>query len=524
MMAEVRAASLGGGLFASLAIAFLAGAVFVAALPPLSLAPLALLAFITLFAVLNRRSASEAFAIGWSFGLGQFAVGISWVAESFYVDAERFGTLAVPAVAGLAAVLALFPALAALAHSRLVRLRAFAGAPVAAVAFAATWTGAEWLRGHVVTGFPWNLAAYALTDLPAIRQPAAWVGSYGLSFLVALAGAWLGAALLARGRARALPFGLALALIALTWGAGTWRAGQELRPESGVRVRIVQGNIPQTEKWAPGSRERMLETYLRLSARPGRFDVLLWPETAFPGFLDEDATARARIADSLPEGVLLLTGAPDRVESEGGTRYFNTIQAYDRRGEVLNGYAKHHLVPFGEYVPQRDWLPLPRMVESLGDFSPGTGPRTLTLAGVPPVAPAICYEIIFPGHVVDGLVRPDWIFNATNDAWFGTTFGPEQHLGAARMRAVEEGLPVFRAANTGISAVIDAHGEVLRRLDLDRAGIIDAELPSALPRTLYARVGDLVLPLLIISVWLGVVVGGRAIVNCRSCGRPAPPG
>ena len=492
-----------------LAVAILAGIGFVGALPPLSLAPLALLAFTALFIALDRQSAGKAFAIGWAFGLGQFAVGISWIAESFYIDADRFGALAVPAVAGLAIVLALFPAFAALIYARLVRLRAFAGAPVAAVVLAAAWTGGEWLRGHVLTGFPWNLAAYALTDLAAMRQPAAWVGSYGLSFLVVLAGGWLGMALLARGTARALSIALALALIALTWGAGAWRAVQEMPPESGVRLRIVQGNIPQKEKWGPGRRERMLETYLRLSGRPGRFDVLLWPETAFPGFLDEDAGARQRIADSLPEAAVLLTGAPDRVVGESGTRYFNAIQAYDQRGVVLASYAKHHLVPFGEYVPFREWLPFKRMVESLGDFTPGPGPRTLTLAGVPMVAPAICYEIIFPGHVVDELSRPDWIFNATNDAWFGTTFGPEQHLTAARMRAVEEGLPVIRAANTGISAVIDAQGEVLRRLDVDRAGVIDAKLPPALPRTLYARVGDLILLALILTVWLGVVVSAR---------------
>ena len=508
-MAGGRSVSVGGGCYISLAIAFFAGATFVVALPPLSLAPMALLAFATLFVALDKRIARWAFVIGWAFGLGQFAVGISWIAESFYIDADRFGALAVPAVAALAAVLALFPAFAALIYAKLVRLRAFSGAFARAVVFAAAWTGGEWLRGHVLTGFPWNLAAYTLADLTAMRQPAAWVGSYGLSFLVVLAGGWLGAGLLGRGRARALPIGLAFALVAVTWGAGAWQASRQSPPESGIRLRIVQGNIPQAEKWGPGSRERMLETYLRLSERSGRFDVLLWPETAFPGFLDEDSSALARIAEILPEGAILLTGAPDRVNAENGTRYLNTIQALDQRGEILTRYAKHHLVPFGEYVPLREWLPLPRIVESLGDFTPGPGPRTLALSGVPPVAPAICYEVIFPGHVIDRLLRPEWIFNATNDAWFGTTFGPEQHLASARMRAVEEGLPVIRAANTGISSVIDARGNVIRRLDLDRAGIVDAALPSALPPTLYSRIGDLALPPLILMVWLGTAFGMR---------------
>ncbi|MGI3212698.1 apolipoprotein N-acyltransferase [Roseovarius tibetensis] len=495
-----------------MALALVAGGLFVAAVPPLSLAPLALLSFATLYALVENQGIGRAFAIGWTFGLGQFVIGISWIGESFQVEAETFGALAIPAVGGLAAGLALFPALAALVYAGLMRLRLFAALPASAVFFAAAWAGTEWLRGHVLTGFPWNLAAYALTDLPVMRQPAAWVGSYGMGFLLVQTGAWLGAALIAQGRARAVSLGLTVALIGMVWVAGTWLAGRETRPESGTRLRIVQGNIPQAEKWAPGSRTRMLEKYLRLSTRPGDYDLLLWPETAFPGFVDEDAAARARIADSLPEGAYLLIGAPDRVQGQSGTRYFNTIQAYGQRGEILTGYAKHHLVPFGEYVPWRDWLPFRRMVESLGDFTPGPGPRTLALPGVPLFAPAICYEIIFPGHVTDRLFRPDWIFNATNDAWFGTSIGPEQHLAAARMRAVEEGLPVIRAANTGISAVIDARGAVIVRRELQADAVINATLPPALPRTPYARFRDWML-LALVAFVLGAAVALSAIAR-----------
>ncbi len=198
---------------------------------------------------------------------------------------------------------------------------------------------------------------------------------------------------------------------------------------------------------------------------------------------------------------------PDRVSTDEGTRFFNTVQAYDQTGRSLTGYAKHRLVPFGEYVPFRGWLPIERLTEGLGDFTAGPGPRTLAFPGVPLLAVAICYEIIFPGHVIDDLFRPDWIFNATNDAWFGTSIGPEQHLASTRMRAVEEGLPVVRAANTGISAIIDANGDLVARLDTGETGVIDAALPFAHPPTLYARFGDWMLLVLVVSCWATAAAG-----------------
>jgi apolipoprotein N-acyltransferase len=303
------------------------------------------------------------------------------------------------------------------------------------------------------------------------------------------------------GRQRLTVSLMALAGIATMWAVGTLRLQSDAQQPPGVDLRIVQGNIPQEEKWAPENREATFARYLELSSRPGNFDVLLWPETAFPGFLDEDTEARDRIAAALTDGRVLLTGVPDRVPSEDGTQYFNTVQAFGATGRILTGYAKHHLVPFGEYVPFRGWLPVERLTAGLGDFTPGPGPRTLALPGVTLVAVAICYEIIFPGHVVDDLFRPDWIFNATNDAWFGTSIGPEQHLASARMRAVEEGLPVIRAANTGISSVIDANGEIVARLDTGETGIINASLPSARPPTLYASFGDWMPLAFILASW-----------------------
>ncbi|WP_093424114.1 apolipoprotein N-acyltransferase [Tranquillimonas alkanivorans] len=499
-------------------LAAAAGAVSVLAIPPFSLLFLVPLAFSSLFVMVQRVSLWRGFLIGWSFGLGQFGFGISWIAESFYVDAERFGMLAIPSVAGLSAVLAFFPGLAVVLFAQFNRLTA--DRPLASSLLLGTcWAGAEWLRGHLLTGFPWNLAGYALVDYDALRQPAAWIGSYGLSFIAVFAGALPGAAFLAQRPARPKSLVMFGGVVLAAWSAGMFRIASDAPAAPGIDLRLVQGNVPQDEKWVPGSRERTLTRYLNLSDRPGKFDLLLWPETAFPGFLDEDAAAGRRIAGVLPDGALLLTGAPDRVETDDGTLYFNALQAYDSSGRILAGYAKHHLVPFGEYVPLSGWLPFERMTEGLGDFAPGPGPRTLALPGAPLVAAAICYEIIFPGHVIDAEARPDWIYNATNDAWFGNSIGPEQHLASARMRAVEEGLPVVRAANTGISAVIDATGAVLERLDTGTTGIIDAPLPGARAATPYSRFGDWTLLVVIATCWIflwGITaVGARPKAHAR---------
>jgi len=380
---------------------------------------------------------------------------------------------------------------------------------VAAVGFAACWAGAEWLRGHTLTGFPWNLAAYALADHAELRQAAALVGSYGLSFLTVLAGVLPAVVLRNSGRERIVAVVVFTSLMGAVWTFGAIRLAAPEPRLSGTQIRIVQGNVPQREKWDPSKRAQIFARYLHLSARPGAPDIILWPESAFPGFLDEDTEAQRRLVATLPKGALLLAGVPDRVRNSERTSFYNTVQVYSDSNGLETSYAKHHLVPFGEYVPFRSWLPFERLVGGLGDFSPGPGPRTLALAGLPRVSVAICYEIIFPGHVVDGAARPDWIFNATNDAWFGASIGPKQHLASARMRAVEEGLPVIRAANTGISAVIDANGRVLQRLEMHETGIIDAALPAPLSRTPYARVGDWMMPLLIALALLMTIAASR---------------
>jgi apolipoprotein N-acyltransferase len=488
---------------AQLGLAILAGAGFVLALPPFSFLPFAFASFAILVVLLRHASPIRALGLGYLFGLGQFVPGLFWITESFQVDADRFGWIALPAVVGLAGVLSAFPAFACWAAVRATRY----GLP-AALSLASAWSVSEWLRGHVLTGFPWNLAAYALADWSLPAQAASMVGSYGLGFLLVLSASMVGLCLVREDRhlARHRIAGAAVILITVAGFGAARLALSDAPAERGTLIRIVQPNIAQSAKWDDAARNANILRLLLLSARSGSFDLLLWPETAWPGFLEEDQAALTVISWLLPETGVLLTGSPERQAAEDWV-YRNSVLAVGPDGSILTRYAKHHLVPFGEYVPWRSILPFPRLVESLGDFTPGPGPRTLAIGPHPYVGAAICYEGIFPGHVVDDAIRPDWIFNATNDAWFGNSIGPWQHLASARMRAVEEGLPLVRAANTGISVVIDAYGRTQAMLGLGTAGIIDARLPRPLAPTLYARFGDWSAVVLILFAW--VVAGFR---------------
>jgi apolipoprotein N-acyltransferase len=484
---------------AGLVSSALAGACIVFALPPYSILPFALIAFALLAVLVRGASGCYAFGLGYSFGLGQFVPGLFWITESFQVEADRFGWLALPAVFGLSALLSVFPALACALAARMER----AGLPLT-LSLATSWTATEWLRGHVLTGFPWNLAAYTLSDWSVAAQASAVVGSYGLGFLLVVCAALAGLAFVSADNKKRIGRLVTASAIALsTAGFVAVRLLLADVPlERGAQVRVVQPNIAQSAKWDDAERNANILKLIALSARPGDFDILLWPETAWPGFLAEDAGARAMLGWLLPETGVLLTGSPEREETGAGTVYRNAVLAISRDGTIVSRYAKHHLVPFGEYVPWRNLLPLQRLVQSLGDFTPGPGPRTLAFGPHPYAGIAICYEIIFPGHVVDNAIRPDWIFNATNDAWFGASIGPWQHLASARMRAVEEGLPLVRAANTGISAVVDAYGATLAMLDIDTSGVIDIRLPRPLPATIYARIGDWALLILILTSWV----------------------
>lgn len=467
--------------------AFLLGAVANLALPPFFLFPLYFLVFppiVWMLAGAARKRA--AFAIGWWFGFGYFVFGLYWIGNALLVYSGNYVWLLPFASAGLPAFLAFFTGAATWAawygRSPLQR----------ALLLTLTWMISEWLRGHVLTGFPWNLAGYAWAGSEAMVQPAALFGIYGLS-LVAVLSASLPAGAVGSRRPWAL-FAAALVLPLSAWTGGSLRlamAGTS-DPVEGVGLRIVQSNIPQREKWLPQYSERNLRLFLDLSLRdrPDWITDVIWPETAATFLLGDSAQLRRVLASAAPPRGLLITGAPRRTGD--GQQLANAMVALDGVGRIVATYDKHHLVPFGEYVPFADYLPMEKITPGRGGFEPGPGLRTLHLPGLPPFSPLICYEVIFPGAVVAEDTRPAWLLNLTNDAWYGDTTGPRQHLTQTRVRAVEEGLPLVRAAYTGISVVVDPYGRVLQRRGLMKAGVIDTRLPRALADAPpYARWGDL---------------------------------
>lgn len=496
--------------------AFLLGVLAAAALPPVDMTPVLILSFVGFVWLFDGAQRSrEAFGIGWCFGLGFFVAGLYWLTAALFVDIARFWWLTPFALLGVPAGLAIFTGGAALAAYWTCRWLKWRGVS-RALALAVFWCAAEWLRGHVLTGFPWNLMGYAWSGaFPgslAMLQVTSLVGIYGLS-LVTVTAAVLPATLGDLGGRRWPPLIAAGALIAACFAFGWARldavgvAG--LQPD--VRIRIVQPSIPQTLKNDPSERLRNFRRQLALSGEPAEtdapFNVLIWPESSAPPLLDRDAAVRMAIAALLPANGLALVGSVRSDPAPGPLEHFwNSMVAIDHAGAIPGFYDKAHLVPFGEYVPFRGVLPMDKITPGTVDFSSGPGPRTLHLQGLPPVSPLICFEAIFPDAVIDPLDRPQWLLVISNDAWYGFTSGPFQHFAITRVRAIEEGLPVVRAANNGVSGLIDPLGRVVQRMGLDVVGSLDVPLPRALPPTLYEESGDAfffaALPVLLGLAWI----------------------
>ena len=470
------------GGFSALCIALLLGLLAAAALPPYYALPLVVAAFTGLVWLLDAAGrAWRPFLISWFFAFGFFLAGLYWVAEAFFVEAERFGAVAPFAVAGLSALLAFFHALTLWAARRWL----WQGA-ARVVALAGAWILAELVRGWIFTGFPWNLIGSVWAFSDTMLQPAALLGVWGLGFITLLAAGapaiYRGVPLAGRERVLA-PLSLLLLLSATGFGIFRLEGAAPLSEDrvEGVHLRIVQPNIAQVDKWQRDLRLEHVRRQLQMSVAPpsesGRAPThVIWSETAIPFLLDRSQGLLGDLGRAAPAGGLLIAGAP-RGESSSD-RYWNSLFAIAPGGRVAATYDKSHLVPFGEYVPLKGLIGWSKLVAGRADFSRGGGPVTLDLEGLPPLSPLICYEIIFPTAVVPAEgPRPQWLLNLTNDNWFGVSSGPYQHLVAARLRAVEEGLPVVRAANGGISAVIDAYGRVRKSLPLSTSGVLDADLP-----------------------------------------------
>jgi len=501
-----------------------AGAVGALAMPPFGVLPALALSLAPAIWLLDGAgkdgpstwaSVRSAALVGWIWGFGYFVAGLWWLGAAFLVEADQFAWALPFGVFGLPALLAFFPAFGfALARCLWTR------DAWRILAFALGLTVSEWLRGHLFTGFPWNNPGMALGQNLWLMQSASLVGLYGLTFLAAVMGA--APALLLTGRTpreRWAGPGLALAGLAAMAAFGAWRVPSEsLANVENVRLRIMQPNLPQDAKFNPRNRDPIMRRYLALSASPGRDDRqathIVWPESAFPFLLHRDPGSLNQIATLLGPGSVLVTGAArmdEPLPGEAVGKFYNAIQVIDEKGTILGSYDKVHLVPFGEYVPKfLDALiravGLRQFVHIPGGFEPSATRATLSVPGLPPVAASICYEAIFPGETLPDGPRPNLILNVTNDAWFGRTPGPYQHFAQARLRAVEEGLPLVRAANTGISAVVDPYGRLVSSLPLSVEGVLDSDLPVAASRTVYSQTGIFPLTATLVICLMALIV------------------
>jgi apolipoprotein N-acyltransferase len=443
------------------------------------------------FLLQGTTNLKQAFIVGWCFAFGQLTLGLYWIAASMFVDIDQFWWVVPLAVAGLPAFLSFYYGFAAILAKRF-GLNNLAGI----INFALLWFLGDYARGHLCTGFPWNLTGYAFSSALPVLQVTSVIGIYGLT-LITLVIVCL-PAVMADGKksSRAVVlFGIAVLLLVADWGGlRLMNASSAVVP--GVRLRLVQPNIKQADKWKRERRDGNFLDILNLTSSPGEKPVtdVIWPETASTFYLAEDDAHRRRAAERLPLHGELLTGVIRREAGPGGTlRYYNSLIAISDDEKVTAAYDKSHLVPYGEYIPFRNWIPL-HSIAGIGlDFSHGNGPRTVTVPGLPPFSPLICYEAIFPGKVADLHNRPQFLVNVTNDGWYGRTSGPYQHFAIATVRAIEEGMPLARAANTGISAIVDSYGRVTAQLDLGKQGFVDGDLPISLPPTIFEIYGEFTL-------------------------------
>lgn len=474
-------------------LAFALGWLSVGALPPYYWFPLLFISFPGLLLLIQAApTPQKAFSRGYAFGFAFFAFGLSWIGNALLIDAAAFGWLYPVALLACGFFFGLFIAFPA--------WLSWYCRPFAAkyLAFPAWWVIFEWLRSFVLTGFPWNLLGSVLAFDDYLLQFASIGGTYGLSLLVLLTVTAPALFFYYRDR-KALTATLLLLLgipLSLS-GYGYWRIHQLTVGDSDITLRIVQPDIPQAMKWQEDVLETNFAKYVELSQAPGQenVDFTIWGETATPFPLDMDSEHLRQLLPAVPPHGYLVTGLV-RYQFDRVSRYlpYNSMFVIDSEGNIPAYYDKAHLVPFGEYIPLREYLPewIRPIANAIGTFQSGPGPQKIELPGFPSFGALICYEIIFPQQIIDPSQRPAWIINLTNDGWYGDSAGPRQHLVAARLRAVEEGVTIVRAANTGISAVITPLGIVSASLGLNQSGVLDAKLPQPADfSTTYGKHGNI---------------------------------
>lgn len=502
-------------------LAFVLGTLIAAALPPLNLIFLLPVSFTGLLWILGTSTTRrQAFLAGWWFGWGQFIAGLYWIGVAFTVDAKTHALLMPLPVLVLPAILAIFSGCATLvthmskSHS-LARIFIFSGA----------WMALEYVRGVIFTGFPWNVIGYSWSGILPVLQSTAFIGVYGLTLLTIFGSSLpslFGEANTSR-KTAAFPLATTAVIFAILYAVGIARIPSSATENfDDATLRIVQPNIPQSDKWKPDLLLEHLRKIVRLSlseegATPRYF---IWPETAVPYYLTTTKQLQKELAQIIPPGGAIVTGAPRREPVV--QQYWNSLQVLGEAGDILDVYDKQHLVPYGEYMPLRSIMVatgLSKIIPALDQMSDFATPdssakKVIFVPGLPPARALICYEIVFPWEIASETAF-SWILNITNDGWFGTTSGPYQHFAMTRTRAIEQGVAVVRAANTGISAIIDPYGRVPAELALNDTGYLDGGLPLPIPeRTLYARHGEAIPIGLVFAFFaIGIVLHRRLRKN-----------
>ncbi|MEE9376164.1 MAG: apolipoprotein N-acyltransferase [Rhizobiaceae bacterium] len=528
-------------------LAIVAGALSALALAPYHFSPILLITFPILIWLLDGSVAPSgganflrrywpAFRTGWAFGFGYFLASFWWVGKAFLVDADEFLYLLPLAMIALPLGLGLFwggaTALARLAWRQSGSDHGW----MRLIALACSFTLFEWLRGTLLTGLPWNNVAYGLMPTPLFMQSSALIGLYGMTFVTVLVATTIGVGLAENRKLLLLPLGLVLAHS----GFGLYRLSTASDASvDHVKLRIVQPAINQAKKWDAAHEAEIMGRYLELSntnrgpkaASVGAFTHVIWPESAFPFILTQRRDQLAAIANLLPPTTTLITGAmrmQKAVNAGEQDKIFNSLYVINGSGEIIEARDKTKLVPFGEFLPFQSTLEsfgIMQLTGLRGGFAHGTSRKTVSTKTAPPFLPLICYEIVYSGAIranesssanensSEGGEPPQWIVNLTNDAWFGMTAGPYQHAHQAQVRAVEEGLPVVRAANNGISMVVDAYGRIRESLALGQRGVVDANLPVVGPPTLFSRYGNM--PILVFVCLIFLFLVGISLRNTK---------